>query len=90
MALIRESTIENALKKRIKNLGGWGIKLLPYVVNGLPDRLVLLPGGRLYFVELKAPGKKPRPTQVVVINKLKKLGFTVLVIDSVETIETLF
>lgn len=87
---MREHTVEEALKKKIKSLGGWCIKLLPYLISGLPDRLVLLPGGRLYFIELKAPGKKPRPTQEVVIKKLRGLGFEVLIIDSLETIDLLF
>lgn len=51
-------------------------------MNGLPDRLVLLPEGKMFFAELKAPGKKPRPEQVRVHESLRKLGFDVRVIDS--------
>lgn len=51
-------------------------------MNGLPDRLVLLPEGKMFFAELKAPGKKPRPEQVRVHESLKRLGFDVRVIDS--------
>lgn len=51
-------------------------------MNGLPDRLVLLPDGKMFFAELKAPGKKPRPEQVRVHESLKRLGFDVRVIDS--------
>ena len=51
-------------------------------MNGLPDRLVLLPDGKMFFAELKAPGKKPRPEQVRVHESLRRRGFKVYVIDS--------
>ncbi len=51
---------------------------------GVPDRLVLLPKGKIYFVELKAPGKKLRPLQLKRKEQLESLGFKVYVIDSYE------
>lgn len=54
---------------------------------GVPDRLVLLPKGRLYFVELKAPGKTLRPLQLKRKKQLESLGFEVYVIDSYKKIE---
>ena len=54
--------------------------------DGMPDRLILLPGGKIAFAELKAPGKKPRPLQIARHNTLMKFGFRVYVIDSVEQI----
>lgn len=52
----------------------------------MPDRIVLLPQGRIIFVELKAPGKKPRPIQKYRIKELTTLGFRVEIIDSIEGI----
>ena len=52
----------------------------------MPDRIVLMPGGKLGFVEIKAPGKKPRPVQARRIEQLKRLGFKVYVLDSAEQI----
>ena len=55
--------------------------------DGMPDRLVLLPGGKCGFVEVKAPGKKPRALQVVRHEMLKTWGFKVYVADAKEQIE---
>ncbi|WP_373845657.1 VRR-NUC domain-containing protein, partial [Clostridium sp.] len=55
--------------------------------NGMPDRLVLLPMGRIAFIELKAPGKMMRPLQVRRKRQLEALGFLVYCIDSVEQID---
>lgn len=55
----------------------------------MPDRIVLLPQGRIIFIELKAPGKKPRPIQKYRIKELKALGFRVEIIDSIEGINNI-
>lgn len=92
MAIIKkesEKFIERKLFDGIKARGGLCIKLLPDQFTGLPDRLCLLPTGILIFVELKAPGKKPRRIQEIVHKKIKALGFIVLVIDTVEGINDL-
>lgn len=81
-----EKYIERTLVKRVEALGGLCIKLLTNHFLGLPDRMVLLPGGKMLFVELKSTGQKPRKIQTVVHSKLRALGFTVLVIDNVEQI----
>ena len=52
----------------------------------MPDRLVLMPGGKMCFMELKAFGKSPRPLQVRCIGKLRALGFKVFVVDGKEQI----
>lgn len=77
-----EKLIERTLVNAVQQAGGLCIKLLTHLFIGLPDRLVLLPGGKLFFVELKTTGLKPRKIQEVVHNKLRALGFYVLVIDS--------
>lgn len=81
-----EKYIERTLVKHVETLGGLCIKLLTNHFLGLPDRMVLLPGGKMFFVELKSAGQKPRKIQTVVHSKLRTLGFTVLVIDNVEQI----
>jgi len=79
---VRENIIEGYLRDRVKSVGGRAYKFTSPGNSGVPDRLVLLPGGRCIFVELKAPGKEPTPIQLLQHNKLRALGFTVLVIDS--------
>jgi hypothetical protein len=78
----KESSLEKRLRDGVKRLGGWAIKFLPFVIAGLPDRIVLMPFGRIWFVEMKAPGKKPTPLQQVWLNRLTKLGFKTRVIDN--------
>jgi len=82
--VMREKTVETALINAVKVAGGFTIKLLALHFAGIPDRLCLLPGGRAIFVEVKAPGKVPTPRQLWVHQRLKKLGFNVLVIDNTE------
>ncbi len=65
-----EKQIEQKLVKRVKGLGGIALKLNPIGMDGIPDRLILLPKGIAFFVETKAPGKKPRALQ---INRMKQL-----------------
>lgn len=81
-----ETKIEQHLVRKVNAIGGQALKLNTSK-RGMPDRLVLLPGGRTVFVELKAPGEKPRPLQLKRIADLKNLGFTVKVIDSMEQVD---
>lgn len=84
--MIRESTVERYLVRRVKELGGLAIKLSPAGMTGLPDRLILLPGARVIFAEVKRPGEKPRPIQERIHDRLRLLGFRVEVVDSNEKI----
>jgi len=77
-----EKTIENYFKEQLEKHGALVIKLNIYNFNGFPDRMVLLPGERVFFAELKRPGEKPRKLQGAVHRMLRKLGFRVYVIDS--------
>ena len=81
-----EKTIEHKLKSAVKDMGGIAFKFTAPGINGVPDRLVLLPYGKLAFIELKAPGKKMRPMQVRRKRQLEQLGFLVYCIDNVEQI----
>lgn len=79
---MREAKIEAYLRDEIKKLGGKAYKFVSPGNNGVPDRLICLPGGRIVFIELKSPGKKPTPLQILQQSKLRSLGFDVRVIDS--------
>lgn len=77
-----EKVLERKLQAHVKKLNGWTLKLLSDFVRGLPDRLILLPGGRVLFAEVKTTGKKPTKIQNFVHARLRELGFKVLLIDS--------
>lgn len=77
-----EKSIEKALRERVKKLGGLALKFWCLSFSGMPDRIVLMPGGRIWFVELKSPGKKPTSLQLRVHALLVSLGFEVWVIDN--------
>ena len=84
---MEEKQIERKLVRMTSQMGGMALKFVSPGCDGVPDRLVLLPGGKVGFVELKAPGKKPRPLQVRRISQIRKLGFPVFVVDGMEQIE---
>ena len=83
---MREKIIEQHLVKAVKNSGGIAPKLVSPGFDGMPDRLVLLPGGKIGFVGVKAPGKEPRPLQVARHGLLRRLGFKVYILDAPEQI----
>ena len=80
-----EKQIERKLYDEVKKIDGMCLKQTG--MAGIPDRLVLLPDGKCAFVELKAPGEKPRKLQQIRMKQLKKLGFKCFVIDGVEQIK---
>ena len=80
-----ESSIERRLVAAVKSAGGLAIKLT--AGGGLPDRLLLFPRGKLCFVEVKAPGEKPRLLQEIRHEELRDLGFDVYVVDSIARVE---
>ena len=82
-----EKDIEMQLVRAVKRIGGRAVKFTSPGFDGMPDRLVLLPGGRCGFVEVKAPGKTLRALQRVRHDMLKELGFKAYVLDSREQIE---
>lgn len=81
-----EKEIERKLVQAVKLKGGLCLKFTSNGYDGVPDRLVLLPKGKLAFVELKAPGKKTRPLQIKRIKQLSTLGFACYVIDNHDAI----
>ena len=84
--VMRESVIENRLRTEAKKRGGMALKFVSPGLNGVPDRIVLMPYGRMAFIELKATGKTPRILQLKRKKQIENLGFRVLVIDNIEMI----
>jgi len=82
MPQVRERDIEQYLRDQVKAIGGRAYKFESPGNDGVPDRLVLLPGGRVVFVELKAPGKKPTRLQELQMGRIRGLGNDVRMIDS--------
>lgn len=83
---ILESVIEKYLCKEVKKIGGKAYKMDARTYAGIPDRIVLY-RGQSYFVELKAPGKLPRPLQLAVHRELRNYGYDTLIIDSKEGVD---
>ena len=79
-----EKQIERRLCDKVKAAGGMCLKQTG--MSGIPDRLVVMPGGKCAFVELKAPGEKPRKLQVIRMKQLSKLGFQCIVVDGMEQV----
>lgn len=86
---MQEKAIEHKLVKAVKNMGGIALKFISPGFDGMPDRLVLLPGNIIAFVEVKAPGKKSRPLQLARHQLLRQLGFKVYILDCADDINEL-
>lgn len=84
MGSSREREIERKLVEAVRKTGGLALKFVSPGWSGAPDRFVLLPGGKAGFVEVKAPGKKPRPLQARRKKQLEQLGFKVFVLDGTD------
>lgn len=82
-----ESEVESHFRNQVKKLKGLCLKLTILGFTGMPDRMVLMPGGKMGFVEVKRPGAKPRKRQKFVIKLLRDLGFKVFVLDCKEGVK---
>lgn len=82
-----EKVFERELSKFVEENEGMAVKLLSQFIKGLPDRMYLLHGSIVLFVEFKSTGKKPTKIQSYIHAKIRALGFPVFVVDSVETYE---
>ena len=83
---MREKQVEQKLVRAVKARGGICPKFVSPGFDGMPDRIVLLPGRHFGFVEVKAPGEVPRPLQISRHRLMKKMGFQVYVLDDPEKI----
>ena len=81
-----EKEIERKLVRTVQMMGGRAVKIACPGYDGMPDRMVLLNDGRMAFVEVKRPGEKPRPLQESRHRALRKLGFRVYVLDSMDQV----
>ena len=86
MNRVLEKHIEQQLVRAVQRGGGLCPKWVSPGLDGVPDRIILLPDGHIAFAELKAPGKLPRPLQLRRKAQLEQLGFKVFIIDSKEQI----
>lgn len=86
-ASLLERKIEQKLRSSVKAKGGLALKFVSPGTVGVPDRIILIPDGGVYFVELKAPGGKLSAKQVKIVGIFEKLGHKVEVIDSPEKIK---
>ena len=84
---MRERDIERRFRDLIRKAGGVALKLVCPGFDGMPDRIALMPGGHIFFAEIKRPGAVPRPLQEARHRMLRDLGFQVFVIDSLELAE---
>ena len=84
---MREKEIEKKLVQETKRRKGIALKFESPGFDGMPDRILLLPGGKIAFGEVKAPGPQPRPLQLVRHATLRRLGFSVFVLDDEVMIE---
>jgi len=84
-----EKTIEQKLVQAVKAVRGIAPKFVCPGYSGMPDRIVLLPGGKIAFVEVKAMGNKPRPLQLHGHETLRRLGFKVYILDDVADIASI-
>lgn len=89
---MREKSIEEKLTAAVKAQGGVCWKFTSPGTAGVPDRIVLMPFGRIGFVEVKAPGERGtpagrlRPLQCLRIKTLRRLSFKAFVLDSPDQI----
>lgn len=85
--MLTERQIEKRFKREVEVRGAKAYKFVSPGLKGVPDRLVLFPGGKAVFAELKRPGETPRPLQEKRAAELRALGFQVYAIDSVEGVQ---
>ena len=81
-----EKLLERKLREAVARLGGKALKFSSPYETGYPDRLVLMPGGKAFWAELKTTGQKPTPKQLVRQTELRRLGFLSEIIDNEETL----
>lgn len=87
--MLRETDIEKRLVSEVEKRGGECLKYFNPAKIGYPDRICLLPGGVLFWVEVKAPTKIPRNIQLIRMDRLVSLGQSVHVVDTFDAVDQL-
>ena len=82
-----EKTLEARLVREIEARGGMALKYTSQYHRGIPDRIILMPYGRIYFVELKSTGKRPTKLQMHAMRQLQERGFIAWVVDDTQKLE---
>lgn len=82
-----EQAIERYLVQSVKEMGGLCLKFTSPGQAGVPDRLIILPGGQVFFAELKAKGGRQSPRQKVMAEKLEQLGCQVQTLFGKEEVQ---
>ena len=77
-----EKDLEQLFRKQLLELGCLPLKFISPGMAGVPDRIVLIPGGHVVFVEIKRPGEVLRPLQQYTADRFRRLGFPVFVVNS--------
>lgn len=85
---MNEKLLEKKLREEVKKLGGLALKFSSSTYTGMPDRIVLMPKGKIHFIEMKSTGKDQTPIQYQAAAMLHKRGFNVQVIDTQEKLST--
>ena len=85
----RESEVEGYLKRRLCGLGIDCVKYVPDQLPGMPDRMLLLPDGKVMWVELKTDGGRVSPLQMYRHAWLRKLGHDVRVVWDKQQVDEL-
>ena len=84
---MKEQRLEQTLVKAVETRGGRCWKLVSPGTTGVPDRMILMPGGHVGFVEVKAPNGKIRAIQKHRLKQLTHLGFTAYVLNDPARVE---
>ena len=82
-----EKDVETKLVQTVRMMCGQAWKFVSPGMAGVPDRIVLMPGGKMAFVEVKKPGEKMRPLQLRRKRQIENLGFKVYCLDDPEKVE---
>ena len=86
---MRERTVEQHLVAGLKKIGVPCVKFLPDLLKGMPDRMILLPEGKVIWCELKTKGGSLEPIQTVRHRELRKAGQQVEIVWSIEEADRL-
>ena len=84
---LSESQLERKFYDKVKRLGGLPLKFVSPGRAGVPDRIVLMPKGKIYFVEMKSEVGQTSDIQKYIFSKFTKLGFKVHIIHNEKTLE---